>query len=44
MDMLRIFQSTSEIRVRLVPSNMFKYASNFLTDHFQGGASFVDPF
>ena len=25
-------QSTSEIRVRLAPSNMFKSASNFLTD------------
>ena len=25
--------STLEIRVRLVPSNMFKPSSNFLTDH-----------
>ena len=32
--------STSEIKVRLVPSNMFKHSSCFLTD----GGSFVDQF
>ena len=34
-------RSTSEIRVRLVPSNMFKPSSNFLTDCSN---AFNDPF
>ena len=36
-------RSTSEIRVRLALSNMFKPSSIFFYWPFQGGASFVDP-
>ena len=31
-----VFKSTSEIRMRLVPSNMFIPVSNFLTDRSKG--------